>query len=252
MPAHNPLSDVPPDQFVQARDALARQLRERGDAEGARRIAALRRPSTVLWIANRLGRRAGKAMEELIESTARARRAQMQGGTGDELRDAMRLQREATHRLLAEAEQTAADAGLALTLEQQRRIQDTLQAAASTDPEALRQGALEHELSPAGFGALLSGPAAVVAKAAAKKRTFETRADEQKKRAAENRERQLREREIRQAQQAARRLTARAAQLEQHAQRAISAAEKARTQAEEARREADAAEGRLLQLRTRT
>ena len=251
MPARNPLAEVPPDQFVQARDALARQLREHGDAEGARRIAALRRPSTVLWISNQLGRRSAKAMEELIQSTGRARRAQVEGGTGDDLRDAMRAQREATHRLLADAEQVAADAGLALTLEQRRRIQDTLQAAASSDPEALRQGALEHELSPAGFGALLSGPTAVVAKAVSRKQTFEARAEEQRKRAAENRERQLRQREIRQAELAAQRLTTHAAQLEQHAQRAQNTADQAKAKADAARREASSAEARLLQLRTR-
>lgn len=251
MPARNPLAEVPPDQFVQARNALARQLRERGDAEGARRVAALRRPSIVLWISNQLGRRAAKAMEDLIESTSRARRTQVQGGTGDELRDAMQGQREATKRLLAEAEQVAADAGLALTLEQQRRIQETLQAAASADPEALRQGALEQELSPAGFGALLSGPEVVVAKAAVRKQTFEARAEEQKKRAAENRERQIRQREIRKAELAAKHLTARAAQLEQHAQRARSAADQAKAKADAARREADAAEAHLLQLRNR-
>ncbi|HYS08887.1 MAG TPA: hypothetical protein VEP66_09085 [Myxococcales bacterium] len=258
--ARNPLADVPPDRFVQARDALVRQLRERGDSEGARRIAALRRPSTILWIANQLGHRARKAMDELIESTARARRAQVHGASGDELRDAMRAQREATQRLLAEAEQAAADAGLALTLEQQRRIKDTLQAAATSDPEGLRQGAMEHELSPSGFGALLSNATAavpaVVAKAATKKRDFESRAEErkrkmqeQKQKVAENRERHLRQRELRQAEQAARRLTARAAQLEQHAQRTMAAAQQAKEQADAARREANATEARLLQLR---
>ena len=259
MPSSNPLREVPPDQFVQARNALARQLRERGDAEGARRVAALRRPSAVLFIVNQLGTRAPEAVEDLIESTRRAGRAQVQGASGDELREAMRKQKDAAQRVLAEAQQSAADAGLALTLEQQRRIQETLQTAASAQPEALREGSLEHELSPAGFNALLSGAAGVTAKtagvtakAAAHKRTFVSRVDEQKKRAAEARDRQLREREIRHAQQAAHRLSARAAQLEKVARRATAAADQARTRAEAARREADAAEAQLLQLRTRT
>src|SRR5262249_31117905 len=160
---------------------LARQLRERGDAEGARRVAALRRPSTILWIVNQLGSRAAQAVEELIGSTQRVKRAQVQGAGGDELREAMREEKDATQRVLAEAAQSAAGAGLALTLEQQRRIQDTLQTAASSDPEGLRQGSLEHELSAAGFGALLSGPLEVIAKAGARKRTFEARAEEQRK-----------------------------------------------------------------------
>ena len=253
MPDKNPLREVPPEQFLEARNALARQLRERGDPEGARRVAALRRPSAVLWILNQLGSRP-KPVEDLIDATRRAGRAQMHGASGDELREAMREQKEAIQRLLAEAQETAAAAGLALTLEQQRRMKDTLQTAASSDPEALRAGSLEHELSPAGFNALLSGTgtAEVRAKAASHKRAFEGRVEEQKKRAAEARERQTRELEIRRAQQAAHRLSARATQLEKVAQRAMAEAEQARTRAEAARREADGAEAELLRLRTRS
>ena len=139
----DPLSNVPPDEFVKARDALANQLRAAGDKEGARRIAARRRPSAALWIVNQLGRRARQQVDQLIGSTQQARRAQVEGRAGDQLREAMRSQRDAMHRLLDEAEQVAAGAGLALTLEQQRRIQDTLETAALTDPDALREGTLQ-------------------------------------------------------------------------------------------------------------
>jgi hypothetical protein len=248
MPSRDPLSEVPPDEFIKARNALARELKERGESEEARRVAARRRPSTVLWIVNQLGRRAPREVEELIESTRRARRAQVQGGGAEELREVMRAQREAAHRLLGEAEQTAARAGLALTPEQQRRIQDTLQTAASMEPDALREGTLQHELSPAGFGALLSGPAAVAAKAASRKQTFETRAEEQKRLLADRRERMLRQREVQHAQQAARRLAGRAEQLEHRARQATDTAEKAKTKAEEARRAANDAAARLIEL----
>src|SRR5204863_471117 len=130
---------------------------------------------------------------------------------GDELREAMRSQRAAMHRLLGEAEQVAADAGLALTLEQQRRIHDTLETAASTEPDALREGTLQRELSPAGFDALLSGSApiapkakpaavepkagvaAVASKAASRKQAFEARAQEQKRLLQERRDRMPRQ-----------------------------------------------------------
>jgi len=138
-----------------------RKLRDEGQAEEARRIAALRRPSTALWIVNQLGRRARRDVEALIEASQRAQRAQLQRSGSDELRDAMQAQREAMRRLLEEADKAARDAGTALTLELQRRIQDTVQSAATSEPEALRAGALEHELFAAGFGALLSGTAAV-------------------------------------------------------------------------------------------
>ncbi|MGZ6126011.1 MAG: hypothetical protein ACXWLR_13675 [Myxococcales bacterium] len=163
MASQDPLAQVPPDAFVKERNALAQKLRERGETGEAKRVAALRRPSTPLWIVNQLGRRASAAVEELIEATGRARRAQVNAGARDELRAAMQAQREALHRLLAEAENAAAAIGTRVTPEIQRRVQDTLQTAAAADPQALRQGALEEELSAAGFGALLGGAAAAAA-----------------------------------------------------------------------------------------
>jgi hypothetical protein len=267
MAAGDPLSNVPPDEFVKARDALANQLRAAGDKEGARRIAGRRRPSAALWIVNQLGGRARSQVDQLIDSTQQARRAQVEGRAGDQLREAMRSQRDAMHRLLDEAEQVAAGAGLALTLEQQRRIQDTLETAASTDPEALREGTLQRELSPAGFDALLSGPAviapkakpaavapkagvaAVVSRAATQKQIFQARAQEQKRLLQERRDRLLREREIQRAQLVAQRLAGRTEQLEKLAERTRDAAEKARSKAEEARRAANEAAARLIELR---
>jgi hypothetical protein len=252
MRSPNPLAEVPPEEFVKARDALVRKLRDEGQAEEARRIAALRRPSSALWIVNQLGRRAPRDVEALIEASQRAQRAQLHGGGSDELRDAMRAQREAIQRLLEEADKAARDAGTALTLEMQRRIQDTVQSAATAEAEALRTGSLEHELSAAGFGALLSGTAAVVAKAADRRRGFEARADEQKRRVAEKRERMLRERELQRAEQTARRLAVRAEQLERFSAQARQSAEKAQAKARESRQVADAAAARLLELRGRS
>src|SRR3954463_450977 len=198
----NPLADVPPDEFVQARNALSRKLRDEGKAEEARRGASLRRPSVPLWIVNQLGKRARRDVEELIASTRRARSAQVHRQSGDVLREAMRAQRDALHRLLGAAAETAKEIGVALTLEQERRVQDTVQTAAATAPEALAEGTLEQELSAAGFATLLSGApsplrstapspsrstapsssrstAPVAAKAASRRRDFEARAEEQ-------------------------------------------------------------------------
>src|SRR6266850_111644 len=187
----------------------------------------------------------------------------------DALREAMRSQRDAMHRLLDEAEQVAAGAGLALTLEQQRRIQDTLETAASTDPDALREGRLQRELSPAGFDALLSGPqviapkagpkavepkagvAALASRAATRKQAFEARAREQKRLAQERRDRMLLQREIQRAQLVAQRLAGRAEQLEKLAERTRDAAEKARSKADETRRAANESAARLIELRTK-
>jgi len=252
MRPHHSLADVPPGEFVKARDALVRQLRDEGQIEEARRIAALRRPSTALWIVNQLARRAPGTVAELIEASRRAQRAQLHGEGSDQLRDAMHAQREAAHQLMQEADKAAREAGIALTLELQRRIQDTIQTAATTEPDALRAGTLEHELSAAGFGALLSGTTAVAAKAAERRHTFETRAEEQKRRVAEKRERMLREHEVQRAQQVARRLAARAEQLEHVSAQARQAAEKAQAKARESLQAAEAAAARLLELRGRS
>jgi hypothetical protein len=248
MAPRSPLSHVPPEEFVKARDALVRQLRERGENDEAKRIAALRRPSTALWVTNQLGGRAAKDVEALIDSTGRARKAQLHGGT-DALRDAMHGQREALHRLMAEAQKSAAEIGATLTPELQRRIQDTLQTAATSAPDALRQGAIEHELSAAGFGALLSGAAAPARKAEVRKAAFEDHKEQQKRLLAEKRERLQRHRDVERAQQAVRRLAVRAEQLEQIARKAQLAAEQAKEKAGEARRAADESAARLTQLR---
>jgi hypothetical protein len=249
MAPRNPLSHVPPEEFVQARDALVRQLRERGENEEAKRIAGLRRPGTALWVTNQLGARAAKDVEALIDSSGRARRAQLHGGSGDGLRDAMHGQRGALHRLMAEAQNAAAEIGAALTPELQRRIQDTLQTAATSAPDALRQGAIEHELSAAGFGALLSGPAAQASRTEARKAAFEDHKEQHKRLLADKRERLQRQRDAQRAHQAARRLAVRAEQLEQMARKAQLAAEQAKEKAREARRAAEESAAKLTRLR---
>ena len=278
MAPRSPLAGVPPDKFVEARNALARQLRERGDDEEARRVAALRRPSVALFIVNQLAQRDGEALDALIDATARARRAQLHGGSPDALRDAMKEQRDALHRLLEQAERVAHDIGTRLPPELRRRVQDTVQSAATAEPAALREGTLEHELSAAGFGAVLEGPKAAAAQAVAAaakatahartavaaaadrasaaaaradshKHALKAKAEERKREMAAKRDRMLRKRDLAQAEQASRRLDARARQLELRARQAEEAASRAKAAAEEARREATAAEARAAELR---
>jgi hypothetical protein len=241
------LFQVPPAEFTKVRDALARQLRERGKKEESERVAALRRPTVPLWIVNQLGRRASAAVEDLIDATQRARRAQMHAAGRDELHEAMHRKRGALQRLLAEA-QGAAAIGTRITPEIQRRIQDTLQTAAAEHPKELREGALEAELSAAGFGALLEGVSAVAVKAAAQRSAYQERIAERKEKLAAKRDQLLRQREVRQAQEKARRLAAQAGQLEEMARRAKENADKAQAKAKEARAAADRAAARVQQL----
>src|ERR1700682_4114050 len=154
----NRLYQVPLGEFVKARDALARELRDNGEGGEAKRVASLRKPAAALWVANQLARAAPKEIGALIAATARARGAQAaaaHGKGGDELREVMREQREALQKLTLAAAAAALSAGVAAEHALQRRGQNTEQGAAASDPEALREGRLERELEPMGFGSLV-------------------------------------------------------------------------------------------------
>jgi hypothetical protein len=159
----------PPAEFTAARNALAKELRKKGDEDGAKRVLALRRPTAALWAANQLARRDEEDLEALVEATDRMRK--MQGrGTGDDLRAAMGDQRAALARLESAAEAALREGGLSVSQSVLRTVQRTLQAAAAGDRdtrEALREGRLESEQEPAGFEALLGGSAAPAARGAA-------------------------------------------------------------------------------------
>ena len=216
------LFEVPPAEFVKARNQLAAELRKAGKDEEAQRVASLRKPSTPLWVVNQLARKAPKDVEALIEATQGMRK-------GEDLREAMQAQREALRRLAGAAEQAASEIGAKMTPELQRRVQNTAQSAAAADPDQLREGTLEEELAPAGFEGL----------AGAKIPARRPPPEEEKKSPAETRRR---EREVRAAERTAQRLSTRAQKLE-------AAAQAAQERASAARKEADEAAARTLQLR---
>jgi hypothetical protein len=66
---------LPLEEFVAARDQLARQLRAAGDRDGARPVAGLRRPSISAWAANQLAHAAPNAMAELPDAGAALQQA---------------------------------------------------------------------------------------------------------------------------------------------------------------------------------
>jgi hypothetical protein len=217
------LFEVPLEEFTAARNALSRKLRDAGEAEEAKRIAALRKPSKALWLINQLTRRAPKELQALIEATLRIRNAQEKGLAGDEVREAMREQRAALGALTALAEPAL-----------QRRVHDTLQAAAMAEPEALKEGRLEQELQPAGFEALLASGLSALQQPPPKQATAPKAAakvDDQKHR-----------RELLAAEKEAKKLAAHADALE-------AAAAKANAAAANASKAADAAEAAAVKAR---
>ena len=208
---------VPPAEFTKERDALARELRSQGKDEDARLVAAMRKPAAALWIANQLSRLAPDDVKALIHATARLQK-------GDDLREAMHAQREALTKLMDAAGRAALEAGTKLDLALQRRVQNTVQAAATTEPEKLREGALESELQPVGF----EGLAGVPLPKPLRKQEPEKEKEKQK--------------ELKKVEQLAKRLVAKAEKLERAAAKAQEAAARARS-------EADKAAARALELR---
>jgi hypothetical protein len=155
--AGDELFGLPPEEFVAARDELARRLRREGDAEAARQVKALRRPSLSAWAVNRLARERGRALGPLLAAGERLRAAHQAALAGEgaaELRSAAKAEREAVAGLVETALELLREAGHPATDATRDRVAATLHAAAAS-PEAadlVRNGRLTTDLDPSGFG----------------------------------------------------------------------------------------------------
>jgi hypothetical protein len=145
------LYGLPPEDFVAARDALAKSV----PAADRPAVKALRRPTVAGWLVNQLARRHQELVEQLLDIGATLRAAQ-HAGRGEELRAVSADRRAATDRLLAAARDIAAQSGRTLTVELQASVAGSLDAAVADAGSAaeLRKGRLTDALSYAGFGAL--------------------------------------------------------------------------------------------------
>jgi hypothetical protein len=155
--AGDELFGLPPEEFVAARDELARRLRREGDAEAAKQVKALRRPSLSAWAVNRLARERGRALGPLLAAGERLRAAHQAALAGEgaaELRSAAKAEREAVAGLVETALELLREAGHPTTDATRDRVAATLHAAAAS-PEAadlVRDGRLTTDLDPSGFG----------------------------------------------------------------------------------------------------
>jgi hypothetical protein len=92
------LADVAPEDFVAARDALAKELKAAGDAEGAAEVKKLRKPTVQQWIADQVVRHdtgAVGALRAASAEVAAAQEALISGGDRQALKDATTAQRAA-------------------------------------------------------------------------------------------------------------------------------------------------------------
>lgn len=176
------LYEVEPGAFVAARDALARELRGRGEKERAAEVKGLRRPSVAAWALNQIARRRADDVAALVAAGQAVQEAQARAvSSGD--RDGLRSASDERRRLVQSlAKQATSLAGAA----HRDAVVATLEAA-SLDPDAaapLLAGRLTRELdAPAMFGlAGMPEPSARRAprqRRAARDRTTATRAEAQ-------------------------------------------------------------------------
>lgn len=136
-----------PEDFVAGRDALAKELRAAGDADLAKEIKALRRPSVAAGLLNRAALGHPKELKAFASAVGKLRKASAKA-KGGALRDAARAEREAASAVVALAEQEGGE-GAAL-----ERIAETLKAAAADEKveDLFVRGRLEKERRAASIG----------------------------------------------------------------------------------------------------
>jgi hypothetical protein len=191
---------LPAEDFTRARDELAKRAKEEGDAEGAKEIKSLRKPTVAAWAVNQVAREHSGDVKRLLGLGEVMRRAQRDalGGSGREaLRTATADRRQLVDQLVKAAQQILEAAGHGSSRAVLDKVSDTLTAVATDEATADQVGAgtLQREVVPASgledlAGLLPAGPQgptrrATKAKPSAAESDRIKRADERAKRLEE-------------------------------------------------------------------
>lgn len=139
-----------PEEFTAARDAAAKQAKADGDAELAKQVKALRKPSVGAWLVNLLASAEDELLEQLLSLGPALAEAQAQG-QGDELRQLGAQRRELVGAVTSRAVELG---GRPVTAAVRDEVSSTLEAALADAPsaDAVRSGRLVRALAYAGFG----------------------------------------------------------------------------------------------------
>jgi len=145
-PIASDLYNLPLDEFTAARDALSERLKAEGDAEEAKRVAKLRKPSVAAGALNRAARSNPELVGRLIDSHKMLRQAKSRQA----VEEASVTRRQAVA-ALTDAAMAELDKG---SLQTRDRVNRTLLAVATdAGGEAdLAAGTLVRELEPSGGG----------------------------------------------------------------------------------------------------
>ena len=238
------LFGLPLNEFISARNELARRLKNDGDGGGADEIRALGKPSVSAWTINQLSRRELDAVRDLLNAGEAVRKAQKrllrEAGTPDSLRDALAKERKAIDSLIKRARSVLETAGRPTTEGMLQRIAATLQVAAVENDgrELLKAGRLTVDLEPTGFEAF----AGVELRPRQSGSTHDELSDRRRRK-------EEHEQRVSEARQQLRELENAAREAESQAKRAAAAAAETRRAAESARSAADEAAAELNELR---
>ena len=143
------LYELSPENFISERDELAKQLKAEGDAERAKQVKALRRPSVAAWAINQAARSNPKDVEQLLavgRELGEAQRRALSSKGGGDLKALGSRRRAAVDKLTKLAAAALDDAGKS-SASHLDQIRNTL-TAASADPEVgelVRAGRLDRE-----------------------------------------------------------------------------------------------------------
>jgi hypothetical protein len=152
------LYGLPLEEFVPARNALARDLRKEGDKERAAEVAKLKRPSVAAWTVNQLARRNRKELDLLLDAGHRLRTGQVEAleqGDRSKFEAARRDHERAVRDLVAAARELLANERGTSSDQMVSSIERTLRYASIDEAErpALASGRLVEEAKATGFDA---------------------------------------------------------------------------------------------------
>ncbi|MEV0287942.1 hypothetical protein AB0H36_27830 [Kribbella sp. NPDC050820] len=146
------LYGLAPEQFIAARNGLAKAVRASGDEQTAAAIMALRKPTVSAWLANQLVRTDPDGIHALTELGEQLRETYLSADS-TRRRELTRQRHDLVAQLVKIARDRAAD-GRRITVQTAERLTETLDAAL-VDPGAsqlLRTGQLTSALRHVGFG----------------------------------------------------------------------------------------------------
>lgn len=149
----------PLDEFIAARNDLAKRLRKLGTPEDAERVRTLAKPTPSAWAVNQLFEREPERMERLLGTGRRALAAQREAVSGrgvSSLREHIEAGRSLTEELRRRAVEILGEDGRAVSRTLSDRIGTNLQALALSPAaaEEASRGWISRDLDPPGFEVL--------------------------------------------------------------------------------------------------